>query len=91
MKRCAANWGRDVAGITKTMQVLLNARQGADSIAVAGIRQANAARALVAAGLATRYVSQSRVIANETYYDHFRRAYATRQSRADIGGLLYFA
>jgi hypothetical protein len=75
--------------ITVTMRALLEARQGAESIPVIGIRQSNAARALVEAGLAREYVSQSRLVTG-TYYNHFTRGYATRAPRADIGGILYF-
>ncbi len=76
--------------LTVTMRALLEARQGAESIPVTGIRQAQAARALVEQGLAREYVSQSRMLANQTYYNHFTRGYATRAPRADIGGILYF-
>lgn len=78
-----------MAKITKTMQALLDARQGADSVAIAGARQASAARALVAAGLAVRYENQSRLVTG-TYYNHFARRYESLKPRADIGGLLYF-
>ena len=78
-----------MAKITKTMQALLDARKGADHIAISGSRQANAARALVAAGLARMYSDQSRLVTG-TYYDHFRRGYVSRKPRADIGGILYF-
>lgn len=78
-----------MAKITKTMQALLDARKGADSIPIAGARQANAARALVAAGLARMYSDQSRLVTG-TYYDHFSRRYTSRAPRADIGGILYF-
>jgi hypothetical protein len=43
----------------------------------------------VAQGMAARYESQSKMITG-TYYNHFRRGYATRAPRADIGGILYF-
>lgn len=72
------------------MRALLARRNRSDSIACTGIRETNAARALVARGMAARYESQSRVIAGETYYNHFTRGYATRATRADIGGILYF-
>jgi hypothetical protein len=78
-----------MAKITKTMQALLDARQGADSLAIAGARQASAARALVAAGLAVRYENQSRLVTG-TYYNHFARRYESRKPHADIGGILYF-
>jgi hypothetical protein len=76
--------------LTATMRALLAARQGADSIAIVGARQANAARALVAQGMAREYRNQSRMITGETYYNHFRRGFATRAPRVDIGGILYF-
>jgi hypothetical protein len=75
--------------LTLTMRALLEVRQGADSVPIVGIRQARAAHALVAQGLAARYESQSRLVGG-TYYNHFTRAYATRAIRADIGGILYF-
>jgi hypothetical protein len=70
--------------LTLTMRALLEARQGADSVPIVGIRQARAAHSLAA-----RYESQSRLVSG-TYYNHFTRAYATRAVRADIGGILYF-
>lgn len=76
--------------MTITMRALLAARNGADHIPITGLRQAKAARALVAQGMAARFESQSRLSGGETYYNYFRRAYATRVSRADIGGILYF-
>lgn len=79
-----------MAKMTVTMRALLARRENADSIVCTGIRETNAARALVAQGLAARYDSQSRLIVGETYYNHFTRGYATRASRADIGGILYF-
>ncbi|QBX06442.1 hypothetical protein H1O16_gp029 [Burkholderia phage BcepSaruman] len=75
--------------ITKTMQALLDARGDADSVPVTGARQAQAARALVDAGLARMYSNQSRVVSG-TYYNHFTRRYESRAPRADIGGILYF-
>lgn len=78
-----------MVAITKTMQALLDARKGADSIPISGARQASAARALVAAGLARMYSDQSRLVTG-TYYNHFSRGYASRKPRADIGGILYF-
>lgn len=80
-----------MAKITNTMRALLARRENAGSIVCTGIRETNAARALVAQGMAARYESQSRVIAGETYWNHFTRRYATRASRADIGGILYFS
>lgn len=79
-----------MAKLTVTMRALLARRNGLNSIICVGIRETNAARALVAQGMAARYESQSRVITGETYYNHFTRGYATRASRADIGGILYF-
>jgi pyruvate dehydrogenase complex dehydrogenase (E1) component len=78
-----------MAKLTVTMRALLARRNGADSIVCTGIRETNAARALVAAGMAARYESQAKMITG-TYYNHFRRGYATRAPRADIGGILYF-
>jgi hypothetical protein len=83
--------GRRMARITKTMQALIERRNGAQSIACTGIRETNAARSLVALGMAREYVSQSRLVSGATYYNHFTRSYATRRSHADIGGILYFA
>ena len=80
-----------MAKLTATMQALLTRRNGLDSIICMGIRETNAARALVAQGMATRYESQSRVVSGETYYNHFTRRFATRKTRADIGGILYFS
>jgi predicted ATP-grasp superfamily ATP-dependent carboligase len=79
-----------VAKQTQTMRALLEARQGAPFIAIAGARQASAARALVAQGMAARYVSQTKIIAPRRYWDNFGRVYAWTREYADIGGILYF-
>lgn len=77
--------------ITKTMQKLLDRRAMADSyVSVDGKREADAARALVAAGLAVR-VDISAELSAGTYYDHFGRSFATRKWRCVIGGRVYFA
>lgn len=77
--------------MTKTMQKLLDRRDGQVSIAVSGARESSAARALVAAGFAVRYDNQSKLVIGASYYNHFTRGWATAKPYSDIGGVLYFA
>jgi hypothetical protein len=67
--------------MTKTMQALIarKSRADVDGLTVVGARECGAARALVAAGLAKEYHSQS-----EMRYTRTGRAYA------DIAGRLIF-
>ncbi|VWC39646.1 hypothetical protein BLA23254_06867 [Burkholderia lata] len=80
-----------MAKLTKTMQTLLNRRGGGDSVVIEGAREASAARALVAAGLAKSYDSQSRMFSGQSYYSHFRRGWVTAKPYVSIGGVLHFA
>ncbi|MGN7104888.1 hypothetical protein ACTHR6_24970 [Ralstonia holmesii] len=77
--------------MTKTMQKLLDRRDGQVCIAVSGARESAAARALVAAGLAIRYDNQSKLVSGKSYYNHFHRGWATAKPYSDIGGVLHFA
>jgi len=82
--------------LTKTQQTLM-ARERDDTGRVwcEGIREANAARALVQAGLAVRYENHTSPAARrsglgDTYYNHFTRSYQSYRPLTVVAGAIFF-
>lgn len=76
--------------ITKTMQKLLDRKMSGTELQVHGMRECKAAQALVNAGLAKRYESLSYLSSGQSYYNHFRRCWATAKPCAVLSGVVYF-
>lgn len=83
-----------MAKMTKTMEDLLLRRKlyysDRSCMAIDGKRQADAARALVAAGLAKRYESMACMTGGDYYVHPITRKGATTKHRVVIGGMLHF-
>lgn len=75
--------------LTKTMQALLD-RRAESPIWVDEIRESNAARALVAAGLASQWVNHGCMVGGEYRVSPFTRKAYTTKTRFCAGGQLFF-